>query len=56
MTENILKALEKQQILKDDIKYKGKNHSKTDHFRAKFIPTTLNDGEQGVTIIISKIT
>ena len=54
MTENILKALEKQQILEDDIKYKGKINSKTYHFRAKFIPTTLNDGEQGVTIIISK--
>ena len=54
MTENISETLEKQQILKDDIKYKGKNKSKTDHFQAKFIPTILNDGEQGVTIIISK--
>jgi PAS domain S-box-containing protein len=56
ITENILGALKKQQILEDDIKYKTKNGSKTDHFRAKFIPTTLNDGEQGVTVIISKIT
>jgi len=55
MTENISKALEKQQILKDDIKYKGKNNSKTDYFQAKFIPTTLNDGELGVAVIISKI-
>lgn len=55
MTENILEALDKQQILKEDIKYKRKNQSKTDYFQAKFIPTRLNDGEQGVTVIISKI-
>jgi len=55
MTDNILEALETQQILKDDIKYKAKNNSKFDYFQAKFIPTRLNDGEQGVTIILSKI-
>lgn len=55
MTEKITKALEKQQILKEEITYKGKNNSKTDHFQAKFIPTILDNGEQGVTIIISKI-
>ena len=55
MTDNIIKALEKQEILEDEIKYKRNNNSKVEHFRAKFIPTALKDGEKGVTVILSKI-
>ena len=55
MIDNILDALEKQKILDDEIEYRGKITSKLDHFRAKFIPTVLKDGEKGVTIILSKI-
>ncbi len=55
MTSNITKALEKQEILEDKIKYKGNNKSKPDHLYAKYVPTVLEDGEKGVTIIISKI-
>ena len=55
MTSNITKALEKQEILEDKIKYKGNNNSKPDHLHAKYIPTVLDDGEKGITIIISKI-
>ena len=54
MTKNIKKALEKQEILEDDIKYNANNNSKYDHFHAKFIPTALKDGEKGVTVILAK--
>jgi len=53
MTKDIIKALEDQQIHKDNISHKRKNSRKVDTFKAKFIPTTLTDGEQGVTIILS---
>ena len=55
MTDNITRALEKQEILEDKIKYKRNNNSKPDHLHAKYIPTVLDDGEKGITIIISKI-
>lgn len=55
MTNNIIKALEKQEILKDEIKYKRNDKSKSDRFRAKFVPTALKDGEKGVAVILSKI-
>jgi len=55
MTDNIIYALEKQEILEDELEYKKNGSSKTDRFRAKFIPTILKDGERGVTIILSKI-
>lgn len=53
MTKDILQVLENQQIQENNIKHKRKNSSKTDSFRVKFIPTILNDGEQGVTVILS---
>ena len=54
MTENILETLENQQVHEDDIEHKRNNSSKTDHLRAKFVPTRLNDGDQGVAVIISR--
>jgi hypothetical protein len=54
MTDNIVEALRSQEILEDHITYKRKKNGKPDHFRVKFIPTALTDGEQGVIIIISK--
>jgi len=56
ISSNIMKVLEKQEILEDKIKYKGKNSSTPDHFRVRFIPTVLKDGEKGVTVILSKTT
>lgn len=55
MADNIIKALEKQETLESEIKYKGNNKSKSDSFRAKFVPTVLKDGEKGVAVILSKI-
>ena len=55
MTKNIVGALESHKILEDKITYKRKNRSRSDHLKVKFIPTTLNDGEQGIAVIISKI-
>ena len=55
MTGNITEALEKQEILKDRIRYKGNHSSKPDYFQAKYVPTVLKDGEKGIAIIISKI-
>ena len=55
MTDNILEALEKQQILEETIKYRRKKSTKADRFKVKFVPTTFNNGETGVTVIMSKI-
>ena len=55
MTDDIIKALEKQEILEDEIKYKGNKNSKSDLFRVKFVPTALKDGEKGVVVLLSKI-
>jgi len=55
MIDNITYALEKQEILEEGVEYKRNGSSKSDRFRAKFIPTTLRNGEKGVTIILSKI-
>ena len=52
--DNIIKTLEKQQILEDEIEYKRNKNSKADHLRLRFVPTVLSDGESGVAIIISK--
>lgn len=54
MTDNIVEALENNEILEDDIKLKMKNKSKSDDLHVKFIPTTLKDGDQGIAVIISK--
>lgn len=54
MTKNILEAFKSQEILEDKIKYRRKGSSKSDHFKVKFVPTTLSDGESGVTVILSK--
>jgi len=52
MTGTILEVLDKKQIYEDKFEYR-KEHSKTpDHFQVKFIPTTLRNGESGVTIIL----
>ena len=55
MVSNIMKVLEQQEILEDKIKYRGENSSTLDHFRVKFVPTVLKDGEKGVAVILSKI-
>jgi len=55
MTDDITEALEKQEILEKEIKYKGEKNSTSDYFRAKFVPTTLKNGEKGVAVILSKI-
>lgn len=55
MTDNIIKTLEKQEILEEKIKYKTNDNSESSYFQAKFIPTALKDGEKGVTIILKKI-
>jgi len=52
MTNDILQSLEKQEVLEDTINYKA--DKKLDKFDVKFVPTALKDGEQGVTIILSK--
>ena len=56
LASNIIKALEKQEILKEKIKIKTKNNQSSDNFQVKFIPTVLKDGEKGIIIILSKIT
>lgn len=55
MTDNILEALEKQEIVEEVLDYKSNHHSTSDRFLAKFVPTALKDGEKGVTVILSKI-
>lgn len=55
MTDNIIDALKKQEILEDKIVHNGRNKSKSDHLHVKYIPTVLKDGEKGVAIILSKI-
>ena len=52
--EHIVESLEKQEVLEEEIKYKVKDHSTPDHLHAKYIPTTLKDGEKGVAVIFSK--
>jgi DNA-binding transcriptional regulator LsrR (DeoR family) len=54
MTDNIKDALEKQEILEDNIVYNGNKNSKPDRLHAKYIPAVLKDGEKGVAIILSK--
>jgi PAS domain S-box-containing protein len=54
MTNNILSTLSSKEFFDENIKNQRINSSKTDTFHVRYIPTTLNDGEQGVTIIISK--
>jgi len=53
MTDDILKVLKNQEILEDKIEYKRKNSSTSDRFLVKFVPTTFDDGETGVTVIMS---
>jgi predicted transcriptional regulator len=54
MTKHILETIKEQEILEDNLDHKRKKDSKTDHFHLKFVPTTLTNGESGVTVIISK--
>ncbi len=55
MMENIRKALEYHQILEDKFVYDKNDGSKPEKFRAKFIPTTFNNGEKGVALLIKKL-
>jgi hypothetical protein len=54
MNENIIKTLETQEIFEDEIEYKKTANSKPEHFRVKYVPIILKDGEKGATIILSK--
>ena len=56
MAENILDVLKNKEILEEKIEYKRKESQKSDRFHVKFVPTALNNGETGVTVIMSKFT
>lgn len=55
MTENIKKALEEYQILEERFTFGGDGGIKPEEFIAKFIPTTFNNGEKGVALLIKKL-
>jgi hypothetical protein len=50
----IQKTIQTQQIYQDEIDLKKSPTAKPERFRIKYVPTILNDGEKGATIIISK--
>ena len=54
IVENILDVFKNKEILEEKIEYKRKEGQKSDHFQVKFVPTTLNNGEVCVTVIMSK--
>jgi hypothetical protein len=54
MIENILQTIKTQNIFENEIELKRIGTTKPDHFRVKYVPVILNDGEKGATIIITK--
>ncbi len=55
MTENIKKALEEYQILEERFVYDKNDGTKSEEFIARFVPTTFNNGEKGVALLIKKL-